>query len=129
MDSTRQEKFSRLIQKEIGDIFQKQGYNFYGKAFVTVTGAKISPDLGIVSIYLSIFGAKDSNAVIQQIESHKKEIRKILGNSIRHQARIIPQLRFFLDDTLDQVEKIEQLLKDSRKTNSSEQSETDNKTE
>ncbi|REJ81907.1 MAG: 30S ribosome-binding factor RbfA [Bacteroidetes bacterium] len=115
MDSTRQQKFSRLIQKEIGEIFQREGYNFYGKAFVTVTGAKISPDLGIVKIYLSIFGAKDSQAVLDQIDSHNKEIRKKLGSSIRHQARIIPELRFYLDDSLDQVEKIEQLLKSTRK--------------
>lgn len=114
MDSTRQQKYSRLIQKEIGEIFQKDGTLFYGKAFVTVTGAKVSPDLSIATIYLSIFGAKDSQAVIDQIESHNKEIRKRLGNSIRHQARIIPALKFFLDDSLDQVEKIEKLLKDSK---------------
>jgi len=114
MDSTRQQKYARLIQKEIGEIFQKDGTLFYGKAFVTVMGAKVSPDLSIATIYLSIFGSKDSQAVINQIESHNKEIRKRLGNSIRHQARIIPALKFFLDDSLDQVEKIEKLLKDSR---------------
>lgn len=114
MDSTRQQKYARLIQKEIGEIFQKDGFIFYGKAFVTVTGAKISPDLSIATIYLSIFGVKDGQAVIDQIESHGKEIRKRLGNSIRHQARIIPALKFFLDDSLDQVEKIEKLLKDSK---------------
>ena len=114
MDSTRQQKYGRLIQKEISEIFQKDGFLFFGKAFVTVTGAKISPDLSIATIYLSIFGVKDSHAVLQQIESHNKEIRKRLGNSIRHQARIIPALKFFLDDSLDQVEKIEKLLKESK---------------
>lgn len=114
MDTTRQQKFSRLIQKEIGEIFQKDGYNFFGKAFVTVTGAKISPDLSIAKVYLSIFGSPNSQGVLDEIERHNKEIRKRLGNSIRHQARIIPELKFFLDDSLDQVEKIEKLLKDSR---------------
>jgi ribosome-binding factor A len=114
MDSTRQQKYARLIQKEVGEIFQKDGFQFYGRAFVTVTGAKVSPDLSIATIYLSIFGAPDSHAVLQQIESHNKEIRKRLGNSIRHQARIIPALKFFLDDSLDRVEKIEKLLKESR---------------
>lgn len=121
MDSTRQQKYARLIQKEIGEIFQREGYNFYGKAFVTVMGAKVSPDLSVASIYLSIFGAKDPQAVIDQIDSHNKEIRKHLGTSIRHQARIIPQLRFFLDSSLDEVEKIEKLLRESRGENKEEE--------
>ena len=114
MDSLRQQKYSRLIQKEIGEIFQRDGYNFFGKAFVTVTGAQISPDLSVAKIYISIFGVKDNQAVLAQIEKHNKEIRKLLGSKIRHQARIIPELKFFLDDSLDYVEKIEKLLKDSK---------------
>jgi ribosome-binding factor A len=117
MDSTRQEKYSKLIQKEIGEIFQRNGRNFYGKAFVTVTNVRVSPDLGIAKIYVSIFGMPDSKKVLEEIDSHNKEIRKQLGNSIRHQARIIPELKFFLDDSLDYVEKIEKLLKDSRSPN------------
>lgn len=116
MDSLRQQKYSRLIQKEIGEIFQRDGYNFFGKAFVTVTGAQISPDLGVAKIYVSIFGVKESKSVLDQIEKHNKEIRKTLGSKIRHQARIIPELKFFLDDSLDQVEKIEKLLKDSKQS-------------
>jgi ribosome-binding factor A len=114
MDSLRQQKYGRLIQKEIGEIFQRNGYSFFGNAFVTVTGAQISPDLSIAKIYVSIFHAKDSNSVLDQIEKHNKEIRKQLGAKIRHQARIIPELKFFLDDSLDQVEKIEKLLKGSK---------------
>ncbi len=112
MDSTRQQKFNRLLQKEMGELFQKEGTNFYGKAFVTVTNVRISPDLGIANINVSIFGSKDSNAVLEQIRSHTREIRHLLGKSIRHQARIIPELKFFLDDSLDYVEKIEKLFKD-----------------
>src|ERR1041385_5777213 len=112
MDSTRQQKFSRLIQKEIGEIFQREGTNFYGKAFVTVMNAKVSPDLGIAKIYVSIFGVSDSKQTLKEIDSHNKEIRKKLGIRIRHQARIIPELKFFLDDSLDYVEKIETLLKE-----------------
>jgi ribosome-binding factor A len=114
MDSMRQQKYSRLIQKEIGEIFQREGYNFFGKAFVTVTGAQISPDLGVAKIYISIFGVKENHAVLDQIEKHNKDIRKLLGSRIRHQARIIPELKFFLDDSLDYVEKIEKLLKDTK---------------
>lgn len=115
MDSTRQQKFSRLIQKEIGEQFQRDGYNYYGKAFVTVLAAKVSPDLAIAKIYLSIFGAKDAKEVLTNIEKHTKEIRRKLGASIRHQARIIPELKFFIDDSLDYVEKIEKLLKETKK--------------
>jgi ribosome-binding factor A len=114
MDSTRQLKYARLIQKEMGDIFQREGYNYFGKAFVTVTGVRVSPDLGIAKIYVSIFGVEDSNAVLEQINHHNKEIRKHLGNSIRHQARIIPELKFFLDDSLDYAEKIDKLLKETK---------------
>ena len=114
MDSTRQEKYSKLIQKEIGEIFQRNGRDFYGKAFVTVTNVRVSPDLGIAKVYVSIFGMPDSKKVVEEIESHNKEIRKRLGDKIRHQARIIPELKFFLDDSLDYVEKIEKLLKDSQ---------------
>lgn len=114
MDSTRQEKYSKLIQKEIGQIFQHNGRDYYGKAFVTVTNVRVSPDLGIAKVYVSIFGVPDSKKVLEEIDSHNKEIRKRLGDSIRHQARIIPALKFFLDDSLDYVEKIEKLLKDSQ---------------
>lgn len=114
MDSTRQLKYAKLIQKEIGTIFQRDGSTFYGKAFVTVTGVRVSPDLGIAKIYLSVFGVKNAKETIDQIETHNKDIRKRLGNEIRHQARIIPELKFFLDDSLDYVEKIEKLLKDTK---------------
>ena len=114
MDSTRQQKYNRLFQKEIGELFQREGYNFFGKAFVTVTNVKVSPDLGIAKVYLSIFGSKDSAKVIEEIEKHYKEIRKLFGNQIRHQARIVPELKFFLDDSLDQQEKIEKLINSTK---------------
>jgi ribosome-binding factor A len=114
MDSLRQQKYARLIQKEIGEIFQREGFNYFGKAFVTVTGAQVSPDLGVAKIYVSVLGVKEGETVLGQIEKHTKEIRKLLGSKIRHQARIIPELRFFLDDSLNYVEKIEKLLKDSK---------------
>ena len=114
MDSTRQQKYNRLFQKEIGELFQREGYNFFGKAFVTVTNVRVSPDLGIARVYISIFGNKDPQSVMAQIDKHNKEIRKLFGAQIRHQARIVPQLKFFLDDSLDYVDKIEKLLKDSK---------------
>ena len=91
----------------MGELFQKEGRNYYGNAFVTVTNVRVSPDLGVANIHISVFGVKDSNAVLEQIKKHTKEIRHLLGNSIRHQARIVPELKFFLDDSLDYVEKME----------------------
>lgn len=116
MDSTRQLKYSRLIQKEIGTLFQRNGTSYYGRAFVTVTGAKVSPDLGLAYIYVSIMGSPNPQAVVDEIESHNKEIRRELGHKIRHQARIIPELRFFLDETLDYAERINKLLDETRKS-------------
>ncbi|MFM2136151.1 MAG: ribosome-binding factor RbfA [Bacteroidota bacterium] len=118
MDSTRQQKYARLIQKEIGTIFQRKGPDYYGKAFVTVTGVKVSPDLGLAYIYLSVYGSKDSQGVIDQVSSHQKEVRRELGNKIRHQARIIPELRFFLDETLDYADRINRLLEETKKQDS-----------
>jgi ribosome-binding factor A len=112
MDSTRQQKYNRLFQKEMGELFQREGYNFFGKAFVTITNVQVSPDLGIAKFYLSIFGVPDSKAVMAMIDKKNKEIRKLFGNQIRHQARIVPELKFFLDDSLDYVDKMENLFKD-----------------
>lgn len=120
MDSTRQLKYARLIQKEISEIFQRNGADFYGKAFVTVTGSRVSPDLGLAKVYLSVFGSKDAQGVVDQIETHHKEIRRELGNRIRHQARIIPELKFYLDDSLDYAEKIDKLLRETRNPNENE---------
>ncbi len=114
MDSTRQQKYNRLFQKEIGELFQKEGYNFFGRAFVTVTNVRVSPDLGIAKIYVSVLGTQDAKTVMAQLEKHNKEIRKLFGAQIRHQARIVPELKFFLDDSLNYVDKIEKLLKDSK---------------
>ena len=112
MDSTRQNKFARLIQKELAEIFQKEGSSFYGNSFVTVTNAKVTPDLAIARIYLSIFKDKDPKAVIESLKQQKHTIRKKLGNKIKNQARIIPDLEFFLDDSLDYAEKINNIFKD-----------------
>jgi len=112
MDSTRQQKYNRLFQKEIGELFQKEGYNIYGKAFVTVVNVRVSPDLGIAKIYLSIFGSPDPQAVMAMIDKKNKDIRRMFGNQIRHQARIVPELKFFLDESLNYVDKMENLFKD-----------------
>ena len=111
MDSTRMQKYARLIQKEIGDIFQKEGRNFFGNSFLTVTGVKVTPDLSIARVYISTFHEKGAD-VLDKLHAHEREIRKILGVRIRNQARIIPELQFFIDDSLDYAEKIDKIMKD-----------------
>lgn len=111
MQTTRQQKYSRLIQKEIGDIFQKEGRHFLGNAFVTITGVEISPDLLIAKIYFSIFDKKQSEYLFETLHTYKKEIRMLLANRIRKQVKSIPDLYFHKDDALEEADKIEKLLK------------------
>jgi ribosome-binding factor A len=111
MDSTRMQKYARLIQKEIGDIFLREGRNFFGGSFLTVTGVRVTPDLSIARVYVSTFHEKGDD-VLQKLHTHEREIRKLLGVRIRNQARIVPALEFFIDDSLDYAEKMNKIMKD-----------------
>ncbi len=111
MDSTRQQKFGRLIQKELGEIFQREGKNYYGQNFVTITGVRVTPDLSVARVQVSIFKAAKPEEVMNMIRDNMHEIRRELGKRIRNQARIIPALEFFLDDSLDYVDKMENIFK------------------
>lgn len=111
MDSVRQQKYAKLIQKELGDLFQKEGRNWYGPHFVTITGAKVTPDLGLARVYLSVFKAPKPNEILKALGKHHAEIRLALGKRIGKQARIVPDLEFFIDDSLDYVEKMEGIFK------------------
>lgn len=111
MYSKRQNKVSRLLQKELADIFQKE---YSGRAFITVTVVRISPDLSYAKVYLSIMEgtgkfAKDGE-VSDKIMIQTKEIRRRLAVRIKNQVRIIPDLKFFIDDSLDYEENIERLI-------------------
>lgn len=111
MESTRQLKFSRLIQKEMAEIFQKDARNLFGPVMITVTHVHVSPDLGVAKIHVSLFPIKDKDALLEHIRDHAPELRKHLGNRIRHQARVVPELIFYIDDSLDRADRIDQLLK------------------
>jgi len=107
---SRQKKFAKLIQKDLGEIFQKQMQNTFGKTFITVVDVEMSPDLGLAKIYLSLILSEDKEATLEKIKDHKSEIRKHLGNRIGKQVRIVPELAFYLDNTLEQASRIENLL-------------------
>jgi len=110
MQETRQAKISRLLQKELAQIFQSQTRMTHGM-MVSVTRVKISPDLSICTAYLSVFPSEKAEETISNVNANTKTIRYELGQRIRNQVRIIPELRFFLDDSLDYIEHIDELLK------------------
>ena len=110
MDSTRQNKIARLIQKELGDIFLKMTKETRG-VLVSVSIVRVSPDLGIAKAYLSVFPSEKGGEIVETLNQNNKSIRFELGNRVRHQLRIIPELRFYIDDSLDYIENIDNLLK------------------
>ena len=111
MESTRQKKVARLVQKELGNYFQRRSSSLLPGRIITVTVVRISPDLSLAKVYLSIFPSDNITEVLQTILDNRKIIRHELGKKIRHQLRVVPELAFFVDDTLDYVDKIEELLK------------------
>lgn len=110
METTRQQKISRLIQKELSDIFQKQTRLLRG-VLVSVSRVRISPDLSQCRAYLSIFPCERGEEIIDAIRGNTKSLRYELGTRVRHQLRIIPELTFFIDDSLDYIDHIDELLK------------------
>jgi len=111
METTRQKKVSKLIQKELSVIFQKEIHQFLGNILVTVTTCRVSPDLSVAKAFLSIFPVKDPNEALEILNENKKFFRTILGNSCRHQLRIVPELIFYIDDSAEYAEEIDRLLK------------------
>ena len=110
MQETRQNKIARLIQKELSVIFQQQTRAMHG-VMVSVTRTKISPDLSICTAYLSVFPSARGEEILININANEKTIRYELGTRVRYQLRIIPELRFFIDDSLDYIERIDELLR------------------
>jgi ribosome-binding factor A len=107
----RQQKYGRLIQKELSDIFLRDKRGIIGNAFFTIAEVRISPDLSLAKVYLSMTLAKDKNSILTQITSHKSEIRKALGDRIRNQARIVPELVFVIDEVEENAQRMEDLIK------------------
>ena len=103
MQETRQNRISRLLQKELAEIFQSQTRQMHG-ILVSVTRVRISPDLSICTAYLSIFPSEKGKELLQNITRNEKSIRYELGQRVRNQLRIIPELRFFIDDSLDYID-------------------------
>jgi ribosome-binding factor A len=110
METTRQQKISRMLQKELGEIFLLYARELHG-TLITVTAVRISPDLGIAHTHLSIFPSEKSAAVLAKVQDDAKAIRYDLGKRVRNQLRIVPALYFHVDDSLDYLENIDKLLR------------------
>jgi len=110
MEGTRLNKIERLLQKELGDLFQKQTQGKPG-TLISVSAVRVSPDLSIAKVYLSIFPSEKGKELLENIEYNSRTIRYDLGQRVRMQLRKIPELSFFLDDSLDYIDNIDNLLK------------------
>ena len=111
MATTRQNKVSRLLQKELGNFFQREGNGMFSGKMITVTNVRMTPDLGQARIFLSIFPSLEKEDFNRKLQENSGHIRHELGNRIRHQLRSVPELHFFMDDSLDYIDNIDRLLK------------------
>lgn len=111
MESTRQKKVSRLIQKELADIFIRKGSELSHGSLVSITKVRISPDLSSARVYISVFPAKNQEEVLKTVQDHNARIRFDLGQKIRSQLRIVPETQYLIDDSLDYIDNIDKLLK------------------
>jgi len=111
METTRQQRIARLLQKELAGIFQRDTQALGHGVLVSVTNVRISPDLSVARVYLSIFPSEKGEEILENIRATAPSVRYKLGNIVRHQLRIIPELNFFLDDSLDYIDHIDELLK------------------
>ena len=110
-ESKRQKQIAGLLNEEINTIFQKLGLSMIDGGMVSISSVKITPDLLEARFYISFFQVKDVKAAMQKIEDRHYEIKKELAAKIRHQLRSVPVLKFFQDDTLDHVFKMEEVFK------------------
>ncbi|WP_199757127.1 30S ribosome-binding factor RbfA [Pedobacter sp. KBW06] len=110
MESKRQQKFAGVLQEELAAIFQREGAAYLPNTLVTITKVRVSPDLAVAKVYLSFLNTNNTTLSVAEVNSHASEIRYKLGARIRHQARVVPTLTFFVDDTNEYVEHMDKLF-------------------
>ncbi|MDE6827177.1 MAG: 30S ribosome-binding factor RbfA [Alistipes sp.] len=111
MENTRQQKIAKQIQKDVAEIFQKEGAAIVRGMLVTVTAVRVSPDFGYAKIYVSVFPFERSEELMKELEHNSWFVRRALGQRIRNQLKSVPEIQFFLDDSLEYIEQIDQALK------------------
>lgn len=115
LEGKRQKQVAGLLNKELSDIFQRMGLGMIDGGMVSISSVKITPDLFDARVYLSFFKVADTQLALKKIEEHAHEIKRELTTRVRHQLRSMPKLTFYIDDTLDYVDKIEALFKEINK--------------
>jgi len=110
MESKRQQKFARVIQKDLGDIFQREAPTLLPGVLITITQLRVTPDLSLARVYLSFFNTKDPQGALNTIRTQSREVRFKLASRIKDQVRAIPVLEFFLDDTNDYTERMDRIF-------------------
>jgi ribosome-binding factor A len=111
MESIRQQKVGRLIQKAVSEIFNKSEVRLLSNTMVSITTVRMTPDMGLARVYVSLFPTEKKTEAIEQLRQQQSEVRYLLGKKIGKQVRHIPELQFYLDDSFDYAEEIDQLLK------------------
>lgn len=111
METTRQQKVAKQIQKDIADIFAKEGAAIVRGLLVTVTAVRVSPDLGYAKVYVSVFPFDRNGELMERLDRENWFIRRALGQRLRNQLKSVPELQFFLDDSMEYIEQIDEALK------------------
>lgn len=109
--NTRQLKVARQIQRDLSEIFQAQGMAMYDGAMISVVNVRISPDLSVARVWISVFPSAKAKEVLARVQDQQRALRGEVGRRVAKQLRIVPELIFYIDDSLDYVEHIDQLLK------------------
>jgi len=110
MEGTRLNKVARQIQKDLGEILQRNSASLFRGKMITVTAVRVSPDLALAKVYISIFPTDKKEDTLLTVKEHTRSLRHELAQRVRHQLRVVPELAFFLDDSLDYIENIDKLL-------------------
>lgn len=110
-ESTRQQKVGKMLQRELSQIFQQDKRGFLGNEFFTISEVKVSPDLSVAKVYISMMMVKDKVKTLENLNLHKKEVRKALGEIIGKQMRIVPELAFFVDEVQENAARMDELIK------------------
>lgn len=109
--TTRQQKYAKLLLKELSEIFQRDKKGILDNTFVTIADVRVSTDLSIAKIYISMMLAKDKKKTLENIVARKSEIRKELGNRIGKQVRIVPELIFYIDEVEENATRMDDIIK------------------
>ncbi len=111
MENRRQQKIANVLKQDLASLFQRESRTMFGGAFITVTSVRVTTDMSYAKVYLSVFGSEGAT-VLQAVKVKSKEIRHIIAKQVRHQMRKVPDFQFYIDDSLDYYEKIDNLLKE-----------------